>query len=110
MGVNWDPEEPYWRAFPNLEGCAGGGGARREVLGAGPRPEEEAGRAARESGVGRLGVWWCARGFPTRRGKFIQQGLKLKLHRTHKLGPTVLHSRCVWSLVCEALGLGKVEF
>lgn len=44
MRVSWDPEEPHWRAFPNLDSRAGGGGgALQEVLGAGPRPEEEEG-------------------------------------------------------------------
>lgn len=55
MGVSWDPEEPHWRAFPNLDGRAGGG-ARREVLGAGRRPEEEEGRTPQESRMGSLGV------------------------------------------------------
>lgn len=40
----------------------------------------------------------------------IQQGIKLKLHQTQSLEPKVLHSGRVWSLVCEALGHGKVEF
>lgn len=55
MRVSWDPEEPHWRAFPNLDGRAGGG-ALQEVLGAGPRPEEEEGRAPQERRVGSLGV------------------------------------------------------
>lgn len=57
MRVSWDPEEPDWRAFPNLDRFAGGGGARREVLGAGRRPEEEEGRTPQESRMGSVGVW-----------------------------------------------------
>lgn len=79
MRVSWDPEEPHWRAFPNLHGRAGGGGARQKVLGAGPRPEEEEGRAPPESRVGSIGVWYRAEGFPTRKGDSNSTGTQIKI-------------------------------
>lgn len=60
------------------------------------------------------GVW----GFDSEREAFLQREgdsdstrSQIELHQTQKLGSKVLHSGgVVWSLVCEALGHGKVEF